>query len=152
MSGPKLTDVLRACFEDERQRERIARALLARPREERGLLQDRIDFSIVRLIVEHPETDGTEQALELAATDWRDLLMAAGHEQPDAHARWAAEVVAHPPRVVILDRVLPMQLDREGWGTCPHCGYRFKLKSSSWNGTQHVRCAGRIRALHSRER
>ena len=49
---------------------------------------DRIRVSVLKLSEGDP--DRLAQAVELAQTDWRDLLMAAGFgEDVDAHKRWS---------------------------------------------------------------
>jgi hypothetical protein len=32
--------------------------------------------------------DKLDEAIELAKVDWRDLLVASGFEEPDAHTSW----------------------------------------------------------------
>ena len=148
MTSYSLDDVLRACLADDGQRRELAQALAIRPREGVAPPSRRIDFSIVRLVIETPDRDVGPQVLKLAETDWRDLLVAAGHaHELDAHEHWAARVVANPPQVTLRDLELPMPVDETGWGRCPHCDRRFKLTSEAWDGARHTRCAGRVRVL-----
>ena len=51
---------------------------------------DRIRVSVLKLSEGDP--DRLARAVELAQTDWRDLLMAAGFgEDADAHKRWSPD-------------------------------------------------------------
>ena len=52
---------------------------------------ERIRFSVIRLISENRCDE--DQSIELAKTDWRDLLMAAGHGDTEAHKKWARQTV-----------------------------------------------------------
>ena len=53
---------------------------------------ERIRFAVLRLVKD--KTMSLESAINLAKTDWRDLLMAAGFgNDPNAHKTWAREIV-----------------------------------------------------------
>jgi hypothetical protein len=144
---PTLSDqtreLLDACFADEEQREQVATTLQAE-----ALSDERIAFSVIRLIVEHHDNkDYIDVAVDLARADWRDLLMAAGHGTDlNGHSRWAAATIRARPRVVINEPASKhTSVDGDGWVDCPTCGSRFKLSdSNAWDGTRHRRCLQRL--------
>lgn len=51
----------------------------------------RIRFAVIKLA--GGDTQRLAEAIELAETDWRDLLMAVEFGDPDAHWAWAASLV-----------------------------------------------------------
>jgi hypothetical protein len=53
---------------------------------------ERIRFSILKLIAEHPENE--ERAFNLAQVDWRDLLMSAGFgHSATEHKKWFQKIM-----------------------------------------------------------
>ena len=46
----------------------------------------RFQFAVLKL--SEGKMDKLDEAIELAKVDWRDLLAAAGFEEPDAHTSW----------------------------------------------------------------
>jgi hypothetical protein len=46
----------------------------------------RFQFAVLKL--SEGKMDKLDEAIELAKVDWRDLLVAAGFEEPDAHTSW----------------------------------------------------------------
>lgn len=52
---------------------------------------ERIRFSVIKLISENRYDE--DQSIELAKVDWRDLLMAAGYGNTEAHKKWALQTI-----------------------------------------------------------
>lgn len=89
--SPRVRAVL-ALEPDERKRAAIAAHLyedveLSATTAGRIELFERVRLAILKLTRERP--DGLERGIELAAIDWRDLLMEAGFGDQDTHIAWA---------------------------------------------------------------
>ena len=141
----KLTqEVLSACFADDDFRDCLARRLESEIEEEEPGLAERIRLSIIRMIFNNHEIgDRTDDAMELAKSDWRDLFMAAGHGY-DAHAHitWAESIIRDQPRISIHQpATLEAKMNDAGFVECPKCGVRFKTSDPrAWDGSRHRRC------------
>lgn len=135
-------EVLNACFVDPEQREEIAGRLEREVGDEHRMQAERVQFSVIRLIVKHPESDYPEVAFRLLKEDWRDLFMAAGHGSMGDAEAWAQQVLREPPRVLLVAQTpMPVTVDAKGWARCPKCNFRFKLSNpSSFDGQRHLSC------------
>lgn len=52
---------------------------------------ERIRFSVIRLL--HEKRMSENDIFELAYKDWRDLFMAAAHDELDSHSKWAETIL-----------------------------------------------------------
>ncbi|MEM8712882.1 MAG: hypothetical protein AAGG01_18175 [Planctomycetota bacterium] len=95
--------LLRATIQKSAERSRVSSLLetevgqnLPFCEERTAVEMERIRFAVIRLIVEDSET--ASEAVDLAKTDWRDLLMAAefGH-RVEAHLDWFRSATGEPP-------------------------------------------------------
>ncbi len=136
-------ELLNACFSSKEQRKEILRRLESTLDIEYGSeLMDRISHSIIRLILENGDKDFIDAAFKMAEIDWRDLLVAAGHDQVDSHKLWAEKILKQQPKVKIVKQLVKQVVpDTEGWIKCPNCNFRFKLSdANAWDGERHKRC------------
>jgi hypothetical protein len=146
---PKSTkELINACFSEKEQRRAILHRLEKELDSNYGSeLVDRISFSIIRLMLENRDKDYEDVVFEMAAVDWRDLLVAAGHDQVDSHELWAEEILKQKPKVKLEKPIAkPVMPDSEGWIRCPNCKYKFKLSDpNAWDGKKHKRCLQPLR-------
>lgn len=96
-----ITRVLNACFANDKQKQGIADRLEAELPERYGVeSNERIAISIIRLIVKHQDEAYSDTAFGMARSDWRDLLMNAGHGyEADCHLKWAQSILKEQPRI-----------------------------------------------------
>lgn len=141
-----MTQVLQACLADDVQRAEIAQRIVRELMDDK-LGSERVVFSVVRLVLHHREVDKVDWAFALAATDYRDLFMCAGHGGLHDHDVWAAEVLARPPQVVLQQTPpRPAEVSATGWVRCPQCDFKFKRTDpNAWDGKHHQRCGARLR-------
>src|SRR5262245_26746988 len=127
-------DLLDACFASAEQRNQIAERL-----EREISKEDRIRFSIIKLILERPNKDYVDVVFDLAKTDWRDLLLAAGHGESYDERAWAEKTILERPGIVFEEPTQKtLKVDERGWARCPTCNFRFKLSDpNAWDGTMH---------------
>ncbi len=144
---PNLYNLLDACFASKEVQDEIRMRFKELANNESNFISsDRIQFSIIRLILENHKKGNYSIALafDLAKSDWRDLLVATGHGNDlGAHNIWAKSIIQRRPRVVLEDPPQkPITIDKDGWTQCPTCNFKFKISdSNAWDGMRHRRCS-----------
>ena len=140
------SQILETCFVDAEQRLNLGNRLSNETRAIDKEALPRVQLSILRLIVENPDKGYDDLAFNLARTDWRDLLVAAGHESIGADSSWAQAMLGECPEVVITEpEPVIVVVDETGWARRPGCNYKIKVSdSNAYDEKWHIRCRKRL--------
>ncbi len=148
--GKRASRLLDACFADDAQRQQIANRLETAVADLPSKLDERVAFSIIRLIHEKGNPHWIDTYFAMAEADWRDVLVAAGHgDSEKSHRTWAAEVTASMPRIVLKEpEAITLTVGETGWTRCPNCNFRFKVTDpNAFDGRYHNRCGQRLKIV-----